>query len=145
MTPQSAPSASAPSSASASEPSFDQLVALATQLAEADEKLLFELVAARRDLGLSQQDVADRLGIKQPSVAKFERHDSDPRLSTIRRYALAVGVRVEHSVSRDAFGQGWTTMSGNHSSFSVEEMPSLPQVAIPTAATGSLTQFGLAA
>ena len=30
----------------------------------------------------------------------FEAHDSDPRLSTIRRYALAVGAHVEHRVHR---------------------------------------------
>lgn len=93
-------------------PTMEQIVALATHLADEDERLLFELIKARKDAGLSQKDVADRLAIKQPSVAKFERYDSDPRLSTIRRYALAVGARVEHSVTADAFGQDWTPMPG---------------------------------
>jgi len=80
--------------------SFEQLVALAASLAEADEQMLFELIKTRKDASLTQREVAKRLGIAQPSVAKFEAHDSDPRLSTIRRYALAVGAHVEHRVHR---------------------------------------------
>lgn len=87
----------APSPAVAS--SFDELVARAADLAEADERLLFELIHARKAAQLSQRDVARLLGIKQPSVAGFEAHDSDPKLSTIRRYALAVGAHVEHVVT----------------------------------------------
>jgi len=86
---------------------FEQLVELAAQLAEADQRLRYQLVKARRDAGLSQRDVADALGIKQSSVAAFERHDNDPRLSTIRRYALAVGVRVQHRVTCEERDSGW--------------------------------------
>jgi transcriptional regulator with XRE-family HTH domain len=73
----------------------------AKELAKADYRLLFGLVQARRDRGLSQKDVADRLGVSQPAVAAFERQDSDPKLSTIRRYAHAVGVIVAHTVELD--------------------------------------------
>lgn len=76
----------------------DPQVALATVLVRADTTLLRELVETRARAGLSQQEVADRLGISQPSVAAFERYDNDPKLSTIRRYALAVGALVTHSV-----------------------------------------------
>jgi DNA-binding XRE family transcriptional regulator len=84
---------------------FEELVERATDLAESDEALMYALVAARRAAGLSQRAVADFLGIKQPTVARFERHDSDPRLSTIRRYALAIGAHVHHDVvpAEDAF------------------------------------------
>lgn len=67
-------------------------------LAENDADLLHDLVAIRKLQGLSQQDVADRLGITQASVAAFERYDNDPKLSTIRRYAYAVGAIVAHGV-----------------------------------------------
>jgi len=76
----------------------EELVALATELALADERMRYALIEARRDLGLSQRDVARLLGITQASVAAFERYDNDPRLSTIRRYALAVGAAIEHTV-----------------------------------------------
>ncbi len=42
------------------------------------------------------------MGVKQPTVAKFEREDNDPRLYTLRRYTLAVGATIAHQVtSRD--------------------------------------------
>ena len=75
-----------------------ELLLLATLLAEADERLLADLIAARHKAGLTQRQVAELLGIKQASVAAFEHYDNDPRLSTIRRYALAVGAAIQHSV-----------------------------------------------
>lgn len=46
---------------------------------------------ARRASGLSQQDLADRLGVKQPSIARLERDDADPRISTLQRALNAAG------------------------------------------------------
>lgn len=73
----------------------------AKELAKADYRLLFGLIQARRDRGMTQQDVAELLGISQPAVAAFERQDADPKLSTIRRYAHAVGAAVRHTVELD--------------------------------------------
>jgi DNA-binding XRE family transcriptional regulator len=84
------------------ERTMDELVAAAEALAAQDERLRHLLVQARKAAGMSQRDVAAVLGIKQSSVAGFESHDNDPRLSTIRRYALAVGAHVEHRVSTPA-------------------------------------------
>ena len=36
-----------------------------------------------------------------PAVAAFESHESNPTLSTVRRYALAVGARISHEVDDD--------------------------------------------
>ncbi|WP_432457948.1 helix-turn-helix domain-containing protein [Cellulomonas iranensis] len=91
--------------------SRSELIEAATALASADMKLRRALVEARRAAGLSQQDVATALGIKQPSVAAFERYDSDPRLSTIRRYAVAVGAQVEHRVVEFDFGREFRSVS----------------------------------
>ncbi|WP_235939522.1 helix-turn-helix domain-containing protein [Occultella kanbiaonis] len=96
--------------------SVEELVELATRLATEDEELLYRLVEARKDAGLSQRDVAEMLEIKQSSIAAFERHDNDPKLSTIRRYALAVGATVEHHVSSPAWDEGWDVQP----SFSIE-------------------------
>lgn len=81
---------------------MDELVAAAADLAAADERLRYLLVQARKAAGLTQRDVAEALGVRQATVAGFERHDNDPRLSTIRRYALAVGAAVRHDVSSPA-------------------------------------------
>ena len=53
-----------------------------------------ELRAAREQRGLSQAEVADRIGTTQSAVARLESARSDTRLSTVQRYAEAVGARV---------------------------------------------------
>jgi len=78
----------------------DPEVRLALELARGDRALLRGLVKERLRQQLSQHDVAERLGLTQPTVAAFERHDSDPKLSTIRRYAQVIGVMVSHEVER---------------------------------------------
>lgn len=72
---------------------------LARLLADQDEALVDQLVRLRKDKGLSQQDVADAMGVTQPAVARIESGERDPRLSTLRRYAHAVGALIEHTVS----------------------------------------------
>jgi DNA-binding XRE family transcriptional regulator len=73
----------------------------AMALAEGDHQFLRALVELRRELGLTQQDVAEKLGIRQATVAAFERYDNDPKLSTIRRYAQVVGLLITHRVEVD--------------------------------------------
>ena len=73
----------------------------AKALVREDRRFLRSLVQMRKEQQLSQDDVAERLGITQPTVASFERYDSDPKLSTIRRYAQAVGLLICHRVELD--------------------------------------------
>jgi transcriptional regulator with XRE-family HTH domain len=71
----------------------------AEALVESQFQLIQSLIAARIQMGLSQETVGIRMGVSQPSVAAFESLDSNPTLSTIRRYALAVGVHIAHQVT----------------------------------------------
>ena len=73
----------------------------ADQLVESHQLLMQELVALRKQNNLSQELVGTRMGVSQPAVASFEGHESNPTLSSIRRYALAVGARIEHKVIDD--------------------------------------------
>ena len=45
----------------------------------------------REELNLSQADLASAMGVKQPTIAKMEQADNDPRLSTLKRYVAALG------------------------------------------------------
>jgi len=56
--------------------------------------ILDKLVGLRRTLKLSQATVAARMEVRQPTVSGFETEDSDPRLSTLQRYARAVQARL---------------------------------------------------
>jgi transcriptional regulator with XRE-family HTH domain len=62
-----------------------------SEVGERRVALIAELVAARQRSGLSQAEVAGRMGTSQPAVARLEAGDTDVRLSTLERYAAAVG------------------------------------------------------
>jgi len=79
----------------------DPVQQLADSLVRSDNKLLNELIRIRRE-NMTQAEVAARLGISRPAVSAFERYDADPRLSTVRRYALAIRAQIEHSVTSNA-------------------------------------------
>jgi predicted transcriptional regulator len=53
-------------------------------------ELVSELEARRLSLGLTQTDVAARMGTSQSAVARLESGDADVRLSTLERYAAAL-------------------------------------------------------
>jgi len=48
----------------------------------------------RRESGLSQQEMAEELGVSQVSVSKIE-HQDDPQVSTLMRYLGAMGANLE--------------------------------------------------
>jgi len=64
-------------------------------------RLIAALVARRRRLGLSQTEVAARMGTSQPAVARLESGAGDVRLTTLERYALAVGHRLDWRLRSD--------------------------------------------
>ena len=58
--------------------------------------LVADLVAARSAAGMTQQEVATRMGTTKSAVSRLESGCfARPTLNTIERYALAVGARVE--------------------------------------------------
>jgi len=60
--------------------------------------LMTELVAARKERGMSQTEIAAQMGTSQSAVARLERGDVDARLSTVDRYAAALGHTVDWQV-----------------------------------------------
>lgn len=56
--------------------------------------LLDMLVGLRRTHGLTQTEVAERMGVTQPTISDLETQTGDPRLSTVQRYARAVGAEL---------------------------------------------------
>lgn len=56
-----------------------------------------ELKRLREARGISQEDLANRLGIRQASVSKMERQ-SDMNISTLRRFVQALGGNLELSI-----------------------------------------------
>ena len=61
-------------------------------------ELIAELVRARRASDLSQTEIAARMGTTQSAVARLESGQLDARLSTLERYAAALGRTVDWQV-----------------------------------------------
>ncbi len=57
-------------------------------------RLVADLTAQRRAAGLSQTEVAARMGTSQSAVARLETGDADVRVSTLERYAAAIGSQL---------------------------------------------------
>lgn len=55
--------------------------------------LIDRLIRVRKERKLTQKQVAARMGVGQSTIAGFENEGSDPRLSTLQRYARAVETR----------------------------------------------------
>ncbi len=65
------------------------------ELAGSLDDLVSALSERRRALGLSQTEVAARMGTSQSAVARLESGVADLRLSTLERYASALGQQVQ--------------------------------------------------
>ena len=66
-------------------------------------ELLDQLLKARHDAGLTQAQVAERMGTQPPSVARLERAlatgKHSPSLATLRKYAQACGRELVLQIS----------------------------------------------
>src|SRR5438309_5797436 len=80
----------------------------------AKKELWLQLVEARMSAGLTQQEVAKRLGVSQAQVARIEKRGYDAyTLTTLRRYvqALGEGFALEVAVRRRAEQEAVAPMS----------------------------------
>lgn len=57
-------------------------------------ELAREMIAARTRAGLTQADVAERMGTTQSAVARIESGQRHPSMRTVQRYAHALGCRA---------------------------------------------------
>ncbi|OGT96470.1 MAG: hypothetical protein A2X80_00905 [Geobacteraceae bacterium GWB2_52_12] len=51
--------------------------------------------AWREELGLTQEDLALRLGVSQAAVAKYEQPKARPRAATLKKIAAALGITLQ--------------------------------------------------
>ncbi len=56
--------------------------------------IIVKLISKRIELKMSQRQLAEKTGIKQPMIARIEKFESIPRLDTLIRMANALGLIV---------------------------------------------------
>ncbi len=75
----------------------EMLARVAERVEEASLRIALSML--RDELNISQTELAAMMGIKQPSVARMEQPDNDPRLSTLKRYVQALGGELSLDVT----------------------------------------------
>lgn len=65
------------------------------EIGYADFKIGVILRQARESAGLTQEGIAQRLHTQKSAISRIENHADDVRLSTLRRYAEAVGANLQ--------------------------------------------------
>lgn len=53
------------------------------------------LKTARKDAGLTQLDLADKLHTQKSAISRIENHSADVKLSTLEKFASALGRKLE--------------------------------------------------
>jgi transcriptional regulator, XRE family len=98
------------------------------------------LVSLRKEHKLSQQTVAERMGVSQPTVAAFERYDANPTVSSIIRYAMAVDALLDIKVVDDC-GEGVpATWQMTGAAKAIVRVPATPRKAQVIADGWTITQ-----
>jgi transcriptional regulator with XRE-family HTH domain len=69
-------------------------VAAQAQAMAADILITIELAELRERMNKTQNEMAETLGIKQPTVAGMEKPGRDLKLSTLKRYVEAAGGKL---------------------------------------------------
>lgn len=81
----------------------DDVAAEVLRIEREEGELLDALLKARHDAGLSQAQVAERMGTQAPAVARLERALAtgrhSPSLATLRKYAGACGKQLVLTVA----------------------------------------------
>jgi transcriptional regulator with XRE-family HTH domain len=73
-------------------------------MAEDRARLVRDLAEQRQAAGLSQTEIAARMGTSQSAVARLESGTADVRASTLERYAAAVGGQITWKLNRPEKG-----------------------------------------
>ena len=63
-----------------------------------DFKIGVILREAREEAGLTQEELADRVGTQKTAISRIENHAEDIKLSTIQKVAKALGKNLEISL-----------------------------------------------
>lgn len=75
---------------------FDQEHFMPDEIAETDLRvaIITALVQARQEQGISQRQLSEMSHVQQPQIARMERGDANPQLSTILKVLTPLGMTL---------------------------------------------------
>ena len=72
---------------------FDREFYTPEEISESDMRanIITAMIEAREEMGISQRQLEELSGVKQPQIARMERGNADPQLGTLLRVLNAMG------------------------------------------------------
>ena len=61
---------------------------------EVEYAIMNEMLRARKELGMSQQELSTKTGITQPDISKLENGKANPSIGTLKKIAEAFGKKL---------------------------------------------------
>ena len=61
---------------------------------EVEYAIMNEMLKAREELGMSQQELSTKTGITQPDISKLENAKANPSIGTLKKIAGAFGKKL---------------------------------------------------
>ncbi|MBI9014684.1 MAG: helix-turn-helix transcriptional regulator [Clostridiales bacterium] len=65
------------------------------QTIEQEHELIKQVVEARKNSGLTQRSLAEKIGVSQQEISRFENEKHIPKLSNFLRIIEAVGLEIK--------------------------------------------------
>ena len=73
---------------------------LEEQMKEKTDAIIDDLVQIRKNQGITQQDIAEKVGVRAPNITRFEKKKSHPSLQFLSKYADALGYQIDIGLSK---------------------------------------------
>ncbi|MCM1289530.1 MAG: helix-turn-helix domain-containing protein [Corallococcus sp.] len=73
---------------------------------------MLKLKEIRQDLGISQGDLAKKIGVQNYTIGNWERDRSEPSVELIVKLADALGVTADELLGRENYGTGIVEIKG---------------------------------
>ena len=89
---------------------------------EGGKGMLPNLKTLRQELGISQQRLADAIGVSQPSINKYENHNIEPEIEILKRMADYFDTSIDYIVGRTQERHKIEPMRADMLSLTEEEM-----------------------
>lgn len=67
-----------------------------------DDVISPTLIEARRAANLTQEQVAERMGVQKHTISRLENNKNSPTVATLKRYAEALGCQLKIQMVKES-------------------------------------------
>ena len=97
------------------------------KLSKMKEKLADRIVLLRKQAGLTQVDLADKIGVSKSQYIRYETKDVQPPANIINKLADTLGTSVDYLISGDKTEKAKASLKNSELIQRFKEVDSLPE------------------